>query len=218
MPPRRTTLPILEQSELPARRGGNPISDTDERAFTTYHAYDAFNREDSTTDPLGYSSSLHFDPVGRITVEVDGRGYFTYHELDALGQTTDWTHDGEGNALSQTNATGYPPYYVPDALGRERSWGRVVTYRFSYGRCSILVSVPSSRLSFCRRSAMRRAVLLLTRLRTALQTPGPSLMSVRCEGRVGFPRAWAAWVITVARFGAGGACAADSVPGLTPAG
>ena len=91
---------------------GNLLTETDWKAQTTTHAYDALNRRDTTTHREGDVMTFAYNPVGDMLESVDYAGVVTTHVYDVLSRRTsmevvgrgtdgakvDWTYFGEADA------------------------------------------------------------------------------------------------------------------------
>ena len=85
---------------------------TDATSKTTTHDYDIAGRRVRTTDPLGRSSSVSFDPAGRATTAS------RHAPGGATLTTTGFGFDVAGNRTSVTSPRGFTSTSTYDALGR----------------------------------------------------------------------------------------------------
>ncbi len=126
----------VKQSELVEDIGGSGAADV---SRTTTYTYDANDREISSTDPLGYTTSRTFDNVGNVLTVTDGRGSITQTEynvrnlasrilapnyVDPTGQSTVGSslavmvYDGAGRLVSQTDGLNRIHTFTYDAMNR----------------------------------------------------------------------------------------------------
>jgi len=126
---------LLARREYTYDSRGNRVTDTVFRTaagalvpLTTRFAYDAAGRRVATTDPLGHTSRVEYNAIGKESARIDALGRrtaYTYDEVGALVRTDfpDGTfetrdYDAVGNLVRQTDRGGAVTSYDYDELNR----------------------------------------------------------------------------------------------------
>jgi RHS repeat-associated protein len=97
------------------------ISSTDALGRTTSYAYDQLNRQVATIDPLGQTKSVGYDAVDNIVGLTDKLGQLTAFTYDALNRRTKIT-DPLGNAQTTVYDSVGNTLTVTDALGSTNAY------------------------------------------------------------------------------------------------
>ncbi len=135
---------------------GNRTNQVDELGHATVSTYDAYNRLQTVTDPLGRTTSYEYgrspsggggcgscgsvnlisritDPAGKVTEYAYDRSDRRTNETTAAGSTT-WTYDSVGRQKTQTDANGHTYTWVYNALNRviaeTNALGQATTYTY----------------------------------------------------------------------------------------
>ena len=137
---------------------GQVATQTDGDNRTTLFDYDALDRLEITTDPLGRKTKSIYDPAGRVLKEIRGYGsrvqidYATYTYTpsgnkasitDANGNTTTYTYDGfhrlvrtcfpgAGDCSGSPVSDRYEEYESYDANGNPLVWRNRANERLTY--------------------------------------------------------------------------------------
>ena len=130
--------------------------------------YDVNGREISQTSPLGHTTTLKRDPLGRITTQThpdNSAGSVTYNALGQITRATDpkgvgtsYTVDALGNVLAVTNSDEGNSSATYDAAGnlltRKDAKGQITSYTHdALGRLSRITDADGGVISFAYDSA-----------------------------------------------------------------
>ncbi|MFZ2633127.1 MAG: RHS repeat-associated core domain-containing protein [Desulfosalsimonadaceae bacterium] len=108
---------------------GFMMSSTGKTGVTMTYAYDAFGRQTGVTDPRTGTSITHYDAKGRVDYVEDAAGSrtaFAYDpitgrktvETNALGKSTRYAYNLQGQVIRTWGDGAYPVEYEYDGLGR----------------------------------------------------------------------------------------------------
>jgi RHS repeat-associated protein len=100
------------------------LSITDSLSRTTNYTYDELNRNTSTSDPLGHTTTNNYDAVSNLIATTDALSRQTKYAYDALkrrtlvtnpeNQTVTTNYDKVGNAIAVTDELGRTTSYTYD--------------------------------------------------------------------------------------------------------
>jgi RHS repeat-associated protein len=127
--------------------GRGDLTDLTDGAGTVEYAYEALNRMESLTDPLGRTTHFAYSPEGRITgIERPG-GIDTTNSYDEAGRLVETTttageatleslaygYDADGDPTTMTDRLGEESTFSYDALDRLVEWNPPGTGSTTYG-------------------------------------------------------------------------------------